>query len=147
MERREALQSRGQVQGFIPIIPPADAISSGLVARAIAQSSKTTSVKAMSTACIASDPVLTAIKNDFGQPLNFCQWWAGASYTRSSPINGIAVADITRVCKCVKAASGLIGTKTIAMAAATSISKVPHLSVFQQLVAQPLLFCEFWFNA
>lgn len=141
LERREALQSRGEVKGFIPIIPPANPTSSNLDARAV-------SVKDVSTACVASDPVLTAIRNDFGQPLAFCQWWAGARYTLSSPINGVAVADLTRVCKCVKATPSLIGqTKTKAMATPTGISKVPNLSALQQLVAQPLPFCKFWFNS
>ncbi|KEQ62137.1 uncharacterized protein M437DRAFT_75808 [Aureobasidium melanogenum CBS 110374] len=98
--------------------------------------------------CSSTDAVLTAIKNDFGSPLNFCQWWSGASYISSSPINGVASADISRVCKCIVATPSLIGkTSTKAMASPTGISKVPNLDALRKLVAQPLPFCKFWFNA
>ncbi|KAG9527760.1 hypothetical protein KCU93_g4897, partial [Aureobasidium melanogenum] len=98
--------------------------------------------------CSSTDAVLTAIKNDFGSPLSFCQWWSGASYISSSPINGVASADISRVCKCIVTTPSLIGkTTTKAMASPTGISKVPNLDALRKLVAQPLPFCKFWFNA
>ncbi|THX92470.1 hypothetical protein D6D02_10445 [Aureobasidium pullulans] len=98
--------------------------------------------------CSSTDPVLVSIKNDFGSPLAFCQWWSGASYISSSPINGIATTDISRVCKCINATPSLIGkTATKAMASPTGISKVPNLDALRKLVAQPLPFCKFWFNA
>ncbi|KAH0279443.1 hypothetical protein KCU91_g1744, partial [Aureobasidium melanogenum] len=98
--------------------------------------------------CSSADAVLTAIKNDFGSPLSFCQWWSGASYISSSPINGVASADISRVCKCIVTTPSLIGkTTTKAMASPTGISKVPNLDALRKLVAQPLPFCKFWFNA
>lgn len=98
--------------------------------------------------CSAADPVLAAIKNDFGSPLAFCQWWSGASYISSSPIDGVSPVDISKVCKCVTANSALIGkTTTKAMATPTGVSKVPNLDALRKLVAQPLPFCKFWFNA
>ncbi|KAG9569096.1 hypothetical protein KCU71_g1514, partial [Aureobasidium melanogenum] len=98
--------------------------------------------------CSSTDAVLTAIKNDFGSPFSFCQWWSGASYISSSPINGVVSADISRVCRCIVATPSLIGkTTTKAMASPTGISKVPNLDALRKLVAQPLPFCKFWFNA
>jgi hypothetical protein len=169
VERREALQSRGEIKGVLPIIPEVQVTGAVLVARAASTSSKkisstsskkssssskktsttssktaaATSVKA--AACVASDPVLAAIKNNFGMPLAFCQWWVGASYKSTSPISGVTPADITRVCACVKATPALVsGTQTKAMASPTGVSKVAYLDAFRKLVAQPIPFCNFW---
>lgn len=172
VERREALQSRGEIKGVLPIIPEIQAADAELVARAISTSSKktsstsskksSTSSKKTSTssskkseatsikavACVASDPVLAAIKNNFGMPLAFCQWWIGASYKSTSPISGVAPADISRVCACVKAIPALVGgTQTKAMASPTGVSKVAYLDAFRKLVAQPIPFCNFWSNS
>ncbi|KAI5258101.1 hypothetical protein E4T42_00655 [Aureobasidium subglaciale] len=98
--------------------------------------------------CTSNDPALVAIKNDFGSPLAFCQWWSGASYIPSSPIDGVATADISRACKCINSNPALLGkATTTAMASSTGVSKVPNLDALRKLVAQPLPFCKFWFNA
>lgn len=103
---------------------------------------------ASNPSCSSTDAVLATIKNDFGSPLAFCQWWSGASYTSSSPINGVSTVDISRVCRCMNANPALVGkTTTKAMASPTGISKVPNLDALRKLVAQPLPFCNFWFNA
>ncbi|KAG9669669.1 hypothetical protein KCU99_g6450, partial [Aureobasidium melanogenum] len=161
VERREALQSRGEIKGVLPIIPAAEPASADLVARAVSTSTKkssstsskktsTTSSKnsAATSSCVASDPVIAAIKNDFGTPLAFCQWWVGASYKSTSPIPGISPADINRVCSCIKATPALIGgSATKAMASPTGVSKVANLDTLRKLVAQPLPFCSFYLNS
>ncbi|KAG9549117.1 hypothetical protein KCU77_g20315, partial [Aureobasidium melanogenum] len=158
VERREALQSRGEIKGVLPIIPAAEP---DLVARAVSTSTKkssstsskktsTTSSKnsAATSTCVASDPVIVAIKSDFGTPLAFCQWWVGASYKSTSPIPGISPADINRVCSCIKATPVLIGgSATKAMASPTGVSKVANLDTLRKLVAQPLPFCNFYLNS
>ncbi|KAI4730821.1 hypothetical protein E4T49_01179 [Aureobasidium sp. EXF-10728] len=119
--------------------------SSKPVSRTLSSSKVATS---SSAPVVASDPVLVAIKNEFGSPLAFCLWWVGASYTFSSPIDGIATTDISRVCKSIKADPALLGqTATKAMSSPTGTSTVPNLDTLQKLVAQPLSFCKFWFNA
>jgi hypothetical protein len=103
---------------------------------------------ASNPSCSSNDPIIASIKNQFGSPSAFCQWWTGASYISSSPVNGVATADITRVCRCINASPALIGkTTTRAMASPTGSSKVPNLDTLRKLVAQPLPFCKFWFNA
>lgn len=160
VERREALQSRGEIKGVIPIIPAAESASANLVARAISTSTKKSSTSSKKTSttssknsaatntCVASDPVIAAIKNGFGTPLAFCQWWVGASYKPTSPITGISPADINRVCSCIKATPALIGgSATKAMASPTGVSKVANLDTLRKLVAQPLPFCSFYLNS